>query len=91
MLLHDKNKVSIEERLNRAFKYTKGSPEREECDKIFESYVLGGINKLKEKLLDGAVQVDDYINNIFNLISEYDERYNKDIKEEDIINMCTNN
>ena len=91
MLLHDKNKVSIEERLNRAFKYTKGSPEREECDKIFESYVLGGINKLKEKLLDGAVQVDDYINNIFNFISEYDERYNKDIKEEDIINMCTNN
>ena len=57
---------------------------------MFESYVLGGINKLKEKLLDGAVQVDDYINNIFNFISEYNERYNQDVKEEDIIDMCTN-
>lgn len=91
MLLHEKDKTDIETRLDRAFRYAKGNPEREECDMIFESYVLGGIKKLHEKLIINATQVDDYINNIFNFISEYNERYDEGIKEEDILDMCLNN
>ena len=70
MLLHNKDNESIEKRLDRAFRYAKGSPEKEECYKIFEKYVLGGIEVLQEKLLNGATNVDDYIYNISNFISE---------------------
>ena len=45
MLLHNKDKDSIETRLDRAFRYAKGSTEKEECYKIFEKYVLGGITR----------------------------------------------
>lgn len=88
MLLHDKDKLSIEERLNRAFRYSKGSSERAKCDEIFEGYLLGGIKILKDKLLTDAVNVDDYINNMFNFISEYNDRYEQSIDEEKILEMC---
>lgn len=91
MLLHDKDKIAIEQRLNRAFRYTKDSPEIEECYKIYEQYILGGIEVLDEKLLVDATNVDDYINNIYNFINYYNDRYNKTISEEDILKLCMNN
>lgn len=91
MLLHNKDKLSIENRLDNAFRYNASSAEKEECDKIFEQYVLGGIEVLEEKLLKEATTIDDYINNIYNFISEYNDRYNKSISEEEILNLCMNN
>ena len=88
MLLHNKDKLSIEDRLDNAFRYNAGTEEKEECTKIFEQYVLGGIEILEEKLLKDATTIDDYINNIYNFISEYNDRYNKEISEEDILEMC---
>ena len=66
MLLEDKDNLDIETRLNRAFRYSKDDPKKEECSKIFEQYVLGGIEVLEEKLLNNALTVDEYINNIYN-------------------------
>lgn len=91
MLLHNKDEIAIEQRLNRAFRYTKDSPEIEECYKIYEQYILGGIEVLDEKLLVDATNVDDYINNIYNFINDYNDRYNKTISEEDILKLCMNN
>lgn len=91
MLLHNKDKDSIETRLDRAFRYAKGSTEKEECYKIFEKYVLGGIEVLQEKLLNGATNVEDYIYNISNFISDYNDRYNKTISENEILDLCTEN
>lgn len=88
MLLHDKESISIEDRLDRAFRYTKNSPEKEECNRIYEQYILGGIEVLEEKLLKDATNVDDYINNIYNFVSDYNERYNKTILEEEILKLC---
>ena len=51
---------------------------------------MGGIEILEEKLLKDATTIDDYINNIYNFISEYNDRYNKGISEEDILEMCMN-
>lgn len=91
MLLHDKNKVEIETRLDRAFRYAKGTTEKEQCYEIFEQYVLGGIEVLSEKILKNATSVDDYINNIYDFIEEYNDRYNKTISEEEVLDLCINN
>ena len=88
MLLHKKDELSIEERLDNAFRYNSDSEERIKCNKIFEEYVLGGIEVLEEKLLKDASSVDDYINNIYNFICEYNDRYNKSISEEEILDLC---
>lgn len=88
MLLHDKENTSIETRLDRAFRFSNESPEKKECDDIFESYMLGGIEVLEEKLLQNATSVDDYIENMHSFIVEYYERYNNTITEEDILNLC---
>jgi len=90
MLLHEKETQSIEKRLDRAFRYAKGTSEKEECYKIYEKYVLGGIDVLKEKLLDNATTIDDYIMNIYNFLTEYNERYNTTISENEILDLCTN-
>ena len=92
MLLHDKDKLVIEERLDRAFRYAKGSNEKAECYKIFEKYVLGGIEVLKEKLLDNdnPTSVDDYINNIYYFLQDYNDRYNNAISENEILDLCIN-
>lgn len=46
---------------------------------------------LIEKLLNNASSVDDYINNIYLFLSDYNERYNKTILESEILDLCTNN
>ena len=91
MLLHNKDEIAIEQRLNRAFRYTKDSPEIEECYKIYEQYILGGIEVLDEKLLVDATNVDDYINNIYNFINYYNDRYNKTISDEELLKLCMGN
>lgn len=90
MLLHDKEKLSTEERTNRVFKYSDESSEKQECYKIFDQYVLGGIEILKEKLLDNATSVDDYIHNIYYFLVDYNDRYNSIISENEILDLCIN-
>lgn len=91
MLLYEKDTTPIEKRLDRAFRYAKGTHEKEECYSIYERFVLGGIEVLKEKLLDNATSVDDYINNIYNFLADYNDRYNNIISESEILDLCTNN
>lgn len=88
MLLHDKDTVAIEERLNRAFRYSARDEEIKELNDIYESYVLGGIEVLEEKLLDNAINPDDYINNLYKFIDDHNTRYHEGIKEEDILDLC---
>ena len=70
MLLHDKSKVDLDERINRAFRYADGTAEKEECEKIYEKYILGGISVLKEKIIDNATTVENYLSNMYSFISE---------------------
>lgn len=88
MLLHDKNKIDNKERINRAFRYGSKEPKRLECDQIYESYILGGLEVLKEKILDNSVTVDDYLKKMYKFIDEYHNRQEmKNINTDDLLKL----
>ena len=88
ILLARKNTLSIDERMDRAFRYDKDKEKRKISDELFEQYVLGGIEVLYEKIMEDAKELDDYLQNIFKFISEYNERYSSMIENKEIYDLC---
>lgn len=76
MLSAQKEKCSINERVNKAFN-GEAYGTLEEDFKIFEKYLLGGIDVIYEKLIekDNPSSEDDYISNLNNFLAEIHERY----------------
>lgn len=87
MLLADRDKCSIEERQNRAFRYDNDAEKRAFGDAIFEEYTLGGIEVLYENIIEDAVTVDDYIQNLYNFIFAFNERYNDAIDRDGLLDL----
>lgn len=88
MIIEEKNSVDIETRANRAFRYDRNVEKRQYGDLIFNSYVLGGIEVLYEKLFTDAEDAEDYILNLHSFTSDFNERYYNITSNEDIYNMC---
>ncbi len=88
MLLAQKDTLSLEERMDRAFRYDKDEGKRKAGDELFEQYVLGGIEVLYEKIMEESKEMDQYLQNIFKFISEYNERYNSMIENDKIYDLC---
>lgn len=74
VMLLNSQKPDVDERIKMAFK--EGSKETvEENNKIFTSYVLGGVEKLHEKLLadmTASNYEEDLLENMYQLINEFD-------------------
>lgn len=63
LLLDDKENVSAQDRMDRAFKYDRDVEKRQDGYNIFMSYLLGGIEVLYEQLLEGSTStIEDYMN-----------------------------
>lgn len=77
MLSDKKNEPNFEQRINKAFKYFY-QDENESDFKLFESYVLGGIDILHEKLIEKTSSTDDYVMNLYTFIEEIHSRYYQD-------------
>lgn len=77
VLLEDRNDEELEERCNRAFRYDKNMDKRQYGDKIFNEYVLGGIEFLYEKLIGESTSTDELIENVYTLV----DSFNDDFKE----------
>lgn len=77
MLAHNKDKDDIDLRMRRAFRYNNKKDEefKNECTEIFDSYVRGGIEILYEKIIGDYTEEDDYINNLYTFIDEFNTRY----------------
>lgn len=88
MLLEDKEILPVEERVNRAFRYDRDKEKRPKCEKIYMSYVLGGIEVLYEKLIEPSKTVDDYVMNMYRFVDDFKRRYYKDEVNEEIYNLC---
>lgn len=88
MLLEEKDNLVIEERVNRAFRYDRDEEKRKECEKIFMSYVLGGIEVLHEKLIEPSKTLDDYVDNLYRFVADFKERYYREEINAEIFDLC---
>lgn len=61
VLLAQSDSVSLDERMNRAFRYDRDEEKRRKGDEIFKGYVRGGIEVLYEQLIQGAETKSDDI------------------------------
>lgn len=85
MMVHNRNVDSKEIRLNRAFRYYNESEEyKRECYDIFNSYLLGGVEILYEKIIGDSKELDDYIVNLYDFFDEFNSRYRSVIDSADI-------
>ncbi len=85
MLLDSNYEPDPEKRLDKAFRYMGEDPKDEER---FDSYVRGGVDVLYEKLIEGSETPDDYINHLYDFIDDFQEKFNSEITEEDLIALC---
>lgn len=77
-----------EKRLDKAFREL-GKDENDLA--LFDSYVLGGVEILYEKLIAEASGLGDYMNRLYDFIEEFHERFNEDISNKDILELCRKN
>lgn len=78
MLLDDKYEPDIQKRLDYAFRYVSladpESPVKLNLEH-YNKYVLGGVDKLFEKLIEPSGRSDSYIENLYLFIEEATERW----------------
>ena len=55
---------------------------------LFDQYVLGGVDILYEKLIEGANNPSDYIDHLYDFLEEFNDRYNSEITNEDVLTLC---
>ena len=87
MLLDKAYEPDEDKRINKAFRQMGEDPADEER---FDSYVRGGVDVLYEKLIEGASAPEDYANNIYDFLEEFQEKFNEDVSSEDILKLCSN-
>lgn len=86
MLLDDKYEPNEEKRIDKAFKYF-DTDEAIEDEKLYDSYVRGGVDVLYEKLIESG---DNYLYNLYDFLEEFDDKYNCQTTTEDILNLARN-
>ena len=88
IMLLDKNyEPDIEKRIDKAFR-NYNSDRAAEDEKLYEAYVLGGVDVLYEKIISGANSGDAYLSNLYDFMEEMDERYNQTIDTNHIEELC---
>lgn len=71
-------------RLDHAFRHFGG----EDDLALFDEYVLGGVEVLYEKLIEGVSNPAEIVNRMFDFIDEFNERFNSEITNETILELC---
>ena len=88
MLLDKKYEPNLEKRIDKAFRdYNTERAKNDEA--LFDSYVLGGVDIIYEKLMgNNARTSEDYLKNLYLFMEEVDERYNQTIDGLGIDELC---
>ena len=88
MLLHDKEHIPQEERMNRAFRYDRDLEKRSVGDEIYFSYMRGGIDILYEKLFEGSTTTEEDINRIYEFVTEFRNLFCEKISMDEVFALC---
>jgi hypothetical protein len=76
LLLDENAKISTDERIDRTFRYDADAKDADKLAtnmELFNSYALGGVEVLYEKLTDGCATQDDYITKSYELMASFSE------------------
>jgi len=87
MLLDVEYEPDTQNRMDKAFRYY-GTKKANEDESLYEKYVLGGVEILFEKLIEPAKKEEDYFLKLYELIEEANDRYNKNINTESVLDLC---
>lgn len=82
MILDDTEKITIEEKINRAFRDDSNrdvSNRHTDNMNLFTSYVLGGITLLYGKIMDDGISPEDFMRNAFEFIRDRNEEADVEI------------
>ena len=78
LILDTQHEPNEEARLDKAFRR-------------FGAYVLGGVEVLYEKLVEGSTDPAEYINRMYDFVEEFNARFNDGTTSKDILDMCRAN
>ena len=74
MLLDKTSDITMEERVDRAFRYDSDESKSEEfkqCMELFNSYVRGGIEVMYEQFTDSCNTRDDYLMKTYEVMTDF--------------------
>lgn len=87
MMLDTQHESDDAKRIEKAFRNY--STELSKVDEeLFDSYVLGGVEVLYEKLVEPCKSEEDFLIKFYEFIEEIHERYNEDLSSDDILDLC---
>ena len=87
MLLDTEYEPDEDKRVDKAFRFVGKDPADEER---FDEYVRGGVDVLYEKLIEGGGDPEDYVNRLYDFLEDIEERYNKELDLNELMNLCVN-
>ena len=85
MLLDKQYEPNFDKRVDKAFRFY-GKDQSIPDEERYESFVRGGVDVLYEKLIEASNTEEDYLNNLYAFMEEFEERYGQD--SEEIIDLC---
>lgn len=85
MLLDKKHEPDFDKRIDKAFRLY-GKEQAHFDEERYESFVRGGVDVLYEKLIESSITEDDYLNNLYNFVEEFELRYGQSTTE--IVDLC---
>ena len=88
MLLDDNDKLSIDNRIDKAFKYDADPEKSKASEDIFWAYVRGGIEYLYENLYEKSDNTQEDIRHILEFVASYNATYSKENITKEILDLC---
>ena len=88
MLLDDNDKLSIDNRIDKAFKYDADPEKSKAGEDIFWAYVRGGIEYLYENLYEKSDNTKEDIRYILEFVASYNATYSKENITKEILDLC---
>lgn len=88
MLLAQQENVSLDERMNRAFRYDRDEKKRSVGDEIFMGYARGGIEILYEQLIKGTETREDDLQRLQKFVQYIHGQFEHEDDPENIYKFC---